>query len=75
MKDMKARIEKLRDQAAECAIKSAEATTKQKRDFFAKLHDHLTDLADRPMSPSQRRTSKATPVGGTACTFGPNLNQ
>lgn len=35
MKDMRAHIEKLRDQAAECAVLSGEAQTKEKREFFA----------------------------------------
>jgi hypothetical protein len=46
MKDMQARLEKLRDDAADCAIISGLATTKEKRDLFAKLAAHLTALAD-----------------------------
>jgi hypothetical protein len=46
MKDMKAHIAKLRDQAAECALFSGEAETKEKREFFARLHDRLTLIAD-----------------------------
>jgi hypothetical protein len=37
MKDMKARVERLRDHAAECALLSAEAESKEKRELFAKL--------------------------------------
>jgi hypothetical protein len=44
---MKAHIERLRDHAAECAILSAEAETKEKREYFATLNRHLTDLANR----------------------------
>ena len=44
---MKAHLEKLRDQAAECAILSGEAETKEKREYFAALHRHLANLADR----------------------------
>ena len=46
MKDMRAHIEKLRDQAAECALLSGEAQSKEKREFFARLHEHLTALAN-----------------------------
>jgi putative heme iron utilization protein len=46
MKDMKAHLERLRDQAAECAILSAEAETKEKRELFARLTAHLTEAAD-----------------------------
>jgi hypothetical protein len=46
MKDMKAHLERLRDQAAECAILSAEAQTRKKRELFAKLCADLTDSAD-----------------------------
>jgi hypothetical protein len=47
MKDMKAHMERLRDHAAECAILSAEAETREKRDLFAKLCADLTDAADQ----------------------------
>jgi hypothetical protein len=47
MKDMKTHLEKLREQAAECAILCGEAATKEKREFFSKLHAHLTYLADQ----------------------------
>ena len=46
MKDMKAHLERLRDQAAECAILSAEAQTREKRELFARLCGHLTAAAD-----------------------------
>jgi hypothetical protein len=46
MRDMKAHLERLRDQAAECAILSAEAETREKRELFAKLCADLTDAAD-----------------------------
>jgi hypothetical protein len=46
MKGMRAHLEKLREQAAECALLSAEALTKEKRELFAKLNAHLTVLAD-----------------------------
>jgi hypothetical protein len=47
MKDMKAHLERLRDQAAECAILSAEAQTGHKRELFAKLCADLIDAADQ----------------------------
>ncbi len=47
MKDMKAHLEKLRDQAAECALLSAEAKTKEKREYFATLCRDLLAIADR----------------------------
>jgi hypothetical protein len=46
MKDMKAHLERLRDQAAECALLSAEALTREKRELFAKLCADLNDAAD-----------------------------
>ncbi|MBR0716564.1 hypothetical protein [Bradyrhizobium liaoningense] len=44
---MKAHLAQLRDQAAECATLSAEAETKEKREFFATLSRELTTIADR----------------------------
>jgi hypothetical protein len=46
MQDMKRRLEKLRDDAAECAITSGLAETKEKRELFARLSEHLSVLAD-----------------------------
>jgi hypothetical protein len=46
MQDMKQRLEKLRDDAAECAITSGLAETREKRELFARLAEHLTVLAD-----------------------------
>ncbi len=45
MKDMEAHLEKLRTDAAECAIISGLATDKTKRELFARLSKHLTILA------------------------------
>jgi hypothetical protein len=47
MKDMKAHVGRLRDHAAECALLSAEAESKEKRELFAKLCADLTDAADQ----------------------------
>jgi hypothetical protein len=46
MKDMKVHLERLRDHAAECAILSTEAESKEKRELFARLCADLTDAAD-----------------------------
>ena len=46
MQDMKAHLEKLRKDAAECALISGLATDKMKRDLFARLSRHLTVLAE-----------------------------
>ena len=46
MKDMEARLEKLREDAAECATTRGLAIDKKKRDLFARLDAHLTSLAD-----------------------------
>jgi len=45
MKDMKAHLEKLRSDAAECALIRDLATDPQKRALFTRLADHLTALA------------------------------
>jgi hypothetical protein len=44
---MKAHLERLRDQAAECALLSAEAQTREKRELFAKLCADLNEAADQ----------------------------
>ncbi|MCP3459633.1 hypothetical protein [Bradyrhizobium sp. CCGUVB23] len=46
MKDMRAQLEKLRTEAAECALIRDLATDKKKRELFAKLADHLAVLAE-----------------------------
>jgi len=45
VKDMQAQLEKLRTDAAECALIRDLATEPKKRDLFTKLAEHLT-LAD-----------------------------
>jgi hypothetical protein len=45
MKDMKAQLEKLRRDAAECALIRDLATDAKKRELFAKLAAHLEVLA------------------------------
>ena len=46
MNDMEKRLERLREDAAECVITSGLAIDKEKRDLFARLAAHLTALAD-----------------------------
>ena len=45
MQDMKAHLEKLRTDAAECALIRDLATDPDKRELFARLAEHLTTLA------------------------------
>ena len=45
MKDMEAHLEKLRADAAECALIRDLATDPQKRALFTRLAEHLTTLA------------------------------
>lgn len=45
MQDMKAHLEKLRADAAECALIRDLATDPQKRALFTRLADHLSRLA------------------------------
>jgi len=46
MKDMQAQLEKLRTDAAECALIRDLATEPKKRELFTRLADHLSVLAD-----------------------------
>ena len=45
MQDMKAHLEKLRTDAAECALIRDLATDPDKRELFTRLAEHLTTLA------------------------------
>ena len=45
MKDMQSQLEKLRTDAAECALIRDLATDPKKRELFTKLADHLSVLA------------------------------
>jgi hypothetical protein len=47
MKDYLAQLEKLRKDAAECALIRDLATDKAKREMFDRLANHLTVLADQ----------------------------
>jgi len=45
MQDMQAHLEKLRTDAAECALIRDLATDPQKRELFSRLAEHLATLA------------------------------
>jgi ribosomal protein S7 len=47
MKDYQAQLEKLRKEAAECALIRDLATDKAKREMFDRLAGHLTVLANQ----------------------------
>ena len=60
MKDRQAHLERLRNDAAECATLSRLALDEKKRELFADLSAHLTMLADeveRVIGPPRRNTS------------------
>ncbi|MBR1124528.1 hypothetical protein JQ628_23590 [Bradyrhizobium lablabi] len=59
MKDYQAQIEKLRKDAAECAMIRELATDKAKRDMFDRLASHLTVLADQVEMVMLERKSSA----------------
>ena len=46
MEDMRAHLEKLLNEAEECALIAKLAGDKQKRELFTKLSEHLKLLAD-----------------------------
>jgi hypothetical protein len=46
MKDLREKLEKLRTDAEDCALISKLATDKAKRQMFAKLAEHLGQLAN-----------------------------
>jgi len=57
MKDYLAQLEKLRKDAAECALIRDLATDKDKRDMFDRIASHLTVLADQvELAMMQRKT-------------------
>lgn len=59
MKDYQAQIEKLRRDAAECALIRDLATDKAKRAMFDRLANHLTMLADQVEMAMVERKSDA----------------
>jgi hypothetical protein len=72
MRDVKAHLEKLRGEAAECRLISDLATDKKKRELFSRLADHLSVLATEIANAviAQKRTDliadsevpRATPI-------------
>lgn len=71
---MQLRLEKLRDDAAECAVIAGLAETREKRELFARLSEHLNALADQveqaisavanPAVFLRRQTSEPFPKAG-----------
>ncbi|MCG2626007.1 hypothetical protein L6654_05140 [Bradyrhizobium sp. WYCCWR 13023] len=57
MKDFQTQLEKLRRDAAECALIRDLATDREKRELFEKLAGHLTVLADQVELAMRDRTS------------------
>jgi hypothetical protein len=65
MKDMKAHLEKLRNEAEECELISKLATNKSKKELFAKLAEHhgaLVQEVERAMAASSVDPSDRTRV-------------
>jgi hypothetical protein len=60
MQDMKAHLEKLRADAAECALIRDLATDPQKRALFTRLADHLSALASEVEAAIEARLSGET---------------
>lgn len=58
MQDMKAQLEKLRVQIAECEMIRDLATAQRKRDLFAKLAEHYKLLANE----IEKAISERTPI-------------
>ena len=61
MKDYQAQIEKLRKEAAECALIRDLATDPAKREVFDRLASHLTVLADQVEMAMRERNTGTDP--------------
>ncbi|WP_456838382.1 hypothetical protein [Bradyrhizobium sp. USDA 4486] len=61
MKDYQAQLEKLRTDAAECALIRDLATDKAKRELFDRLANHLTVLAQQVEMAMLERRKGAEP--------------
>ncbi|MGY3035897.1 hypothetical protein ACVIIV_005067 [Bradyrhizobium sp. USDA 4354] len=61
MKDYRAQIEKLRKEAAECALIRDLATDPAKREVFDRLASHLTVLADQVEMAMRERNTGTDP--------------
>src|SRR6201993_4241985 len=66
MKDMQAQLEKLRTDAAECALIRDLATDIKKRELFTKLAEHLATLAAEVENAVAGAVGAAREDGGTA---------
>jgi len=55
MRDYQTQLEKLRKDAAECALIRDLATDKAKQELFGRLADHLSVLADQVEAAMQER--------------------
>ncbi len=67
MQDMKAHLEKLRADAAECALIRDLATDPQKRALFTRLADHLSTACERGRGGDWRQAHRRDvrpPIGG-----------
>jgi len=62
MQDLQAQLQRLRADAAECAVIRDHATDQTKRELFARLAVHLETLA-REVEPAMGAPPKALPVG------------
>ncbi|WP_445222466.1 hypothetical protein ACKWRH_23515 [Bradyrhizobium sp. Pa8] len=61
MKDYQAQLEKLRKEAAECALIRDLATDKAKRETFDRLANHLSLLADQVEMAMLERKGRSSP--------------
>jgi hypothetical protein len=68
MKDMETHLEKLRRDAAECAIIRDLATDPKKRELFTKLAEHMSVLASEIERAIAEQTDKAASVGAPQVT-------
>lgn len=66
MNDLDERLEKLRDDAAECAMLAMETSDKKTRDLLIKLSEHLTLLATKLPSTFLGRSIHEKPFGKKA---------
>jgi hypothetical protein len=63
MKDMQEHLDKLRADAAEFSMMSVLATDAQKREYFARLADHLNVLASEIARAIAGKMGDSTPSG------------
>jgi len=61
MKDYRASLEKLRQEAAEAALIRDLATDKAKREMFDRLHQHMNRLADEVEQAMMARSRAGAP--------------